>query len=161
MQRPRKGPEIEDDFFETETAQSPYPPIVITDLPTDIVLPRLVCVRGTPPSWTARCPAHADHDPSLSLAETEDKRLLIHCHAGCTAEQVMAAIGLDLQQLFPAPYAIRHGRRHKNPLSQPLSELPDIRALASVTTPDRGKDDRLSEVRPAFSGISMPDSTGP
>jgi hypothetical protein len=55
--------------------------------------------------WSARCPAHEDHSPSLSLAEGLDGRVLIHCFAGCTAEKVCAAAGLELRDLFAGPCA--------------------------------------------------------
>jgi hypothetical protein len=49
--------------------------------------------------YRALCPAHGDENPSLSITVTDD-RLLIHCHAGCTYEQVVAAIGLSSRDLF-------------------------------------------------------------
>lgn len=39
----------------------------------------------------ARCPAHRDRDPSLSVRE-RDGRLLVHCHAGCDQRAVIAAL---------------------------------------------------------------------
>ena len=36
---------------------------------------------------TARCPAHDDRHPSLSITE-RDGKLLVHCHAGCSQEAV-------------------------------------------------------------------------
>ena len=36
--------------------------------------------------WMARCPAHDDHTPSLSIAEAADGKVLVHCHAGCAQE---------------------------------------------------------------------------
>ena len=33
--------------------------------------------------WQGRCPAHADRSPSLSVAEGQDGRVLVHCFAGC------------------------------------------------------------------------------
>jgi putative DNA primase/helicase len=51
--------------------------------------------------WTARCPAHEDREPSLSVRETEEGRTLVHCHAGCTAEAVCAAAGVELRDLAP------------------------------------------------------------
>lgn len=49
--------------------------------------------------YMALCPAHPDEKPSLSITVTDD-RLLIHCHAGCTYEQVVAAMGLSSRDLF-------------------------------------------------------------
>jgi len=49
--------------------------------------------------WVARCPAHADRSPSLSLRRTHD-RTLMHCWAGCKTSDVLAAIGLTLADLF-------------------------------------------------------------
>jgi putative DNA primase/helicase len=42
--------------------------------------------------WTAPCPAHDDRTPSLSIRDAEDGRILVHCHAGCDQEQVIAAL---------------------------------------------------------------------
>ena len=41
--------------------------------------------------WSARCPAHDDRRPSLSLTE-RDGKLLVHCHAGCEQAAVVAAL---------------------------------------------------------------------
>lgn len=46
-----------------------------------------VCERG-PGRWLARCPAHADRTPSLAIRERKDGALLVHCFAGCAAEEV-------------------------------------------------------------------------
>lgn len=42
-------------------------------------------------SWMARCPAHPDRDPSLSIAEDKGK-VLVRCHAGCAQREVIAAL---------------------------------------------------------------------
>lgn len=42
---------------------------------------------------SARCPAHDDKRPSLSIAEGDDGRLLCHCHAGCEFASIMAGLG--------------------------------------------------------------------
>lgn len=39
--------------------------------------------------WMARCPAHDDSTPSLSIHQAEDGTPLVHCHAGCTQAQVI------------------------------------------------------------------------
>ena len=40
----------------------------------------------------ARCPAHDDRSPSLSIAEGHDGRLLLYCFAGCDFEAIRAAL---------------------------------------------------------------------
>lgn len=47
----------------------------------------------------AQCPAHDDSDPSLSISEG-DKGVVLRCHAGCANEDVVAALGLTLRDLF-------------------------------------------------------------
>jgi hypothetical protein len=42
--------------------------------------------------WMARCPAHDDRNPSLSIGEADDGKVLVRCHAGCSQEQVIAAL---------------------------------------------------------------------
>jgi len=41
--------------------------------------------------FTACCPAHDDHSPSLSVREVDGK-ILAYCHAGCTQEEVIGAL---------------------------------------------------------------------
>lgn len=61
--------------------------------------------------WVARCPAHADRGPSLSIAEGDDGRVLIHCFAGCTPLAVLEVAGLDFAALFPERDPDDAGRR--------------------------------------------------
>jgi putative DNA primase/helicase len=42
--------------------------------------------------WMARCPAHADRDPSLSICDASDGRVLVRCHAGCDQKRVIAVL---------------------------------------------------------------------
>jgi putative DNA primase/helicase len=42
--------------------------------------------------WTARCPAHEDRDPSFSIGEGEDGKVLVRCFAGCSQDQVIDAL---------------------------------------------------------------------
>jgi len=39
--------------------------------------------------WMARCPAHDDHNPSLSIRDAIDGKVLVHCHAGCSQDEVI------------------------------------------------------------------------
>ena len=65
-------------------------------------LTRLDAVKGSAPHWTARCPAHEDTMPSLSVTEKADC-ILLKCHAGCSAEAVISALGLRMADLFAEP----------------------------------------------------------
>ena len=50
--------------------------------------------------WKARCPAHDDRNPSLSIHEAENGNVLLKCHAGCTTPAVVRAIGLKMADLM-------------------------------------------------------------
>ena len=53
--------------------------------------------------WSARCPAHDDKSPSLSIRDTGEK-ILIHCFVGCDSEDVLTAVGLTWKDLYPDPW---------------------------------------------------------
>lgn len=55
----------------------------------------------TPKGWQARCSAHDDGNPSLSIAEASDGAVLLKCHAGCTTDDLVRTLGLTLADLFP------------------------------------------------------------
>jgi hypothetical protein len=49
----------------------------------------------------AQCPAHDDHSPSLSVRWSRDTgKVLIRCHQGCSADDVIVALGLTWAELF-------------------------------------------------------------
>ena len=51
--------------------------------------------------WIVSCPVHEDETPSLSLTDREDGGVLVHCHAGCSQDDVIAA--LRQRGLWPEP----------------------------------------------------------
>ena len=72
----------------------------------DKVLERLTGIRQTGARrWIAKCSAHEDHSPSLSIRETQDGRVLLHCFAGCANSDVLASLGLRMSDLFDKPLA--------------------------------------------------------
>ena len=71
--------------------------------PVAAVLARLEGVRRSGDGWTACCPAHEDRRASLSIGAGREGRALLTCHAGCPADAVAHAAGLELRDLFPAP----------------------------------------------------------
>ena len=75
----------------------------------DNVLARLAHARVTRHGAMARCPAHDDRNPSLSVRETPDGRVLIHCFARCPISSALAALGLTPADL--RPYTCREVKR--------------------------------------------------
>lgn len=69
--------------------------------PIEALVERLQGTRLNGPGWTARCPAHDDRRASLSIARGDGGRVLVKCHAGCTAEAVVTALGLTMRDLMP------------------------------------------------------------
>ena len=66
----------------------------------DDFLALLKCVQPAGEgSWVACCPAHGDAHPSMSVA-ARDGKILVHCHVGCSAADIVGALGLELKDLF-------------------------------------------------------------
>lgn len=94
------------------------------------LLSRLDSVKCTAPDrWLARCPAHDDRHPSLSIRECSDGKVLLKCWAGCAVHEIVAAIGLRIDDLFPAR-PTQLGKRERRPF--PASDV--LRALAHEGT---------------------------
>lgn len=81
----------------------------------DTLLDRLERVKKTPNGWAARCPAHDDNGPSLSVRELDDGRVLVHCFAGCDVHQIVGAVGLQITDLFPPRETSHHYPRERRP----------------------------------------------
>jgi len=63
--------------------------------------------------YEARCPAHEDHQASLSIGTGLDGRVLLNCHAGCPVDRVVAALGLSMADLFERSAAGNPVRRFR------------------------------------------------
>lgn len=59
-------------------------------------------VKRSHSGWLAKCRAHDDQHASLSVSESEDGTILLHCHAGCSAQQIVKSVGCELRDLYPA-----------------------------------------------------------
>lgn len=95
------------------------------DWKTERLLGRLDKVKNTGLNkWLACCPAHGDKHPSLGIKQVDDK-IIIHCFAGCHYADVLAAIGLDASDLFPAKGTIHYGPKRPAPKFN-KSELFDL-----------------------------------
>lgn len=65
----------------------------------DAFLSRLQHVTPRGSRHVALCPAHADRSPSLQITEG-DRCILVKCWAGCTLEEICAALAIRPADLF-------------------------------------------------------------
>lgn len=93
----------------------------------EALLSRLEKVRATGPlKWSACCPSHTDKTPSLAVREMADGRILVHCFGGCSAIEIVGALGLELSDLMPE--RIDH---HFAPIRRPWTGDDALRALTA------------------------------
>lgn len=73
-----------------------------------------------PKGWySAKCPGHPDREASLSLRPgTKGATVVLKCHAGCTPEAIVTALGLTLADLFFTP-SFEHSARFLTRINDP------------------------------------------
>jgi putative DNA primase/helicase len=76
-------------------------------------------------AWIARCPAHEDRKPSLSIGSGEDGKVLVRCHAGCDQRDVIAI----LRQRGLWETTRKSGGRFARKRQDRVSDEPDADAL--------------------------------
>ena len=121
------------------------------------VIDRLRKVKKSAKGWTARCPAHDDSTPSLSIGIGEDGRVLLKCHAGCSNAAIVQAIGLKMRDLFPRSDAAAAGAPGK-PCAEPYAPhtAPTRRPAEPLSAPDAA-----TPPRPPRRPQSTPDGDAP
>lgn len=98
--------------------------------PVELLLSKLPDSKRNGKGWAARCPAHEDKHPSLSISEGEGGRALVHCHAACTPEEIVAALGMTLADLMPDAPA----RPSSKPARKPTPKASATRTAATFPT---------------------------
>lgn len=91
------------------------------------ILDRLQRVKATGTNtWIASCPTgahtHGDRSRGLSVRAGDDK-VLIYCHAGCDAVEVVEALGLALADLYDRPAEHRREPTHNRIPARDLLEI--------------------------------------
>ena len=82
----------------------------------DNILGRLTRVKPSGKGrWNACCPSHQDKSPSLSVRSLDDGRILLHCFGGCDVGQVLGALSLTLEDLFPE--RLPHAKSERAPFN--------------------------------------------
>lgn len=76
----------------------------MTSTPLENVLSKLSNVKKAGANWHASCPCRSDDEnPSLSVREGDDGRVLFACHFGspCDVHQICEAMGIKVKDLYP------------------------------------------------------------
>jgi len=107
------------------------------------------------------CPAHSDSNPSLTLTNGTDGRLLLHCKAGCGYPEILSALRqqglLDRSFRSPPPSPAEIARRQAQDEADAAKRERQAQAVWSESLPVQGT---LAETYLRGRGIncSLPDS---
>lgn len=108
----------------------------------DDLLSRLQGVRQCGKAYRAICPAHQGKSASLCISVGKDNRILLHCHAGCETHAVVAAIGMEMRDLFPKRMSPAQRTQH---LRRKLEKAYDQELLIVEIANNMVKSNALSE----------------
>ncbi len=116
---------------------------------TSDFLSRLQKVKKTrSDSWLACCPAHGDKSPSMTIRELSDGRLLVHCFAGCSVENIVGSIGLELSDLFPEKPVFDHSMPQRRERFNPFDVMRAVAfeaRVAAIASFDMARGNALDE----------------
>lgn len=85
--------------------------------------------------WMACCPAHDDKNPSMHVNAGDDGRILVKCYAGCTTEDIVAAMGLKMRDLMGEKTRAKARRSDKSGASGKARKGGNVAAEAAVVRP--------------------------
>lgn len=95
--------------------------------PIDRLKAKLTGMRPDGPNhWMAKCPSHDDKQASLSITLENDQKILMHCHAKCRTEVILAAIGLSLADLFVGGAHTNGANGHTPAIAQGVTSRPKL-----------------------------------
>ncbi len=113
----------------------------------DSLLSQLHKVRQTSSNrWLACCPSHEDKSPSLAIKD-DNGTILVRCFAGCSAYEIVSAVGMELSDLFPK------SDEYSKPLKNPFPAIDVLRCiqnealLVAVIASDLAKGGQITEDR--------------
>jgi len=80
------------------------------------ILDRLSSVRRIGDQYQAACPAHESAKRQSLSVTVKDRKILLHCFAGCTTQQIVQALNLTMDDLFlddhePEPATTSPGKK--------------------------------------------------
>ncbi|MGE0071570.1 MAG: hypothetical protein AB7S55_00710 [Thiomonas sp.] len=89
----------------------------------DLLISRLQKPRKAPArsssgitrAYRSHCPLCGGHGLPLSIAETSDGRILLHCFGGCATENILSSVGLTWDDVLPPRPAAHHAAGNAGP----------------------------------------------
>ena len=95
--------------------------------------------------WMCRCPVsrmhqHGDRNRSLSVWESEDGWVCLKCFAGCTRDEILAAMGLKVRDLALRAFNSNpewEQRRKDSDRLEKVEHLRGLAILAQILWPDK------------------------
>jgi len=109
-------------------------------------LSRLDKVKRIARGWIACCPAHDDTSPSLTVSESANGGLLVHCFGGCEVESVVGSLGLRMFDLMPdSERGVDQSRPSRMPASDALEALSFNATIVVIAALDMAKGKTLSD----------------
>lgn len=60
---------------------------------------RAAAGKGIRQAYKVMCPCHADKQPSLTISESQDGKILFFCHARCSTKDIITAIGYNMKDI--------------------------------------------------------------
>lgn len=80
----------------------------------ETILAKLSKVRKSNRGYMACCPVHDDKNPSMTITETDDGKVLCHCFScGARGSHVVEALGLTLGELFSGEFTGTYDPKYK------------------------------------------------
>lgn len=78
------------------------------------ILRKLDKVKKAHRGYKACCPVHNDKNPSMTITESDDGKVLIHCFScGARGTDVVEALGLPASELFSGDFTGTYDTKYK------------------------------------------------
>lgn len=106
----------------------------------EVLLSRLANVKRSGKHYMASCPAHGGHD-CLTVTDTDDGRVLVHCFAGCSAREVVESVDLRLSDLFPD--SLNKEKRREYEIRSAKSAIQHARLIEEIAS-NQARESNLS-----------------
>ncbi len=93
--------------------------------------------------YLSRCPSHEDRSPSLSITTEQDK-ILLHCHAGCTPQSIVESVGYCLSDLFTEDKEFKEGFHQQKKIQLHETQFITDFQIVKLTECDLSRNKKLS-----------------